>query len=51
MALVVKLQKPVFILCGDELVYVPKAKKTAASLLRRDGLAAMLKLESSSGSL
>lgn len=49
MTLVVKLQESVFILCGDELVHVPKTKRTAATLLRCKRLAAMLKLESASG--
>lgn len=48
--LVVKVQKSVFISCLDQCIHVSKTKRTAASLLRRDRLAAMTKLESATGS-
>jgi hypothetical protein len=51
MTLMVKLQESVFLLSCDELVQVFQTEKTATSLLRRGGLAAMLKLKSPSGSL
>ena len=47
----VHFQKSVFFLCCDELVHIPQTKQTAAALLRRDRLTAMLKLESASSSL